>query len=159
MTLLSRPHLGNVDSSKEEQIWVIREKEIKARRNSRKRPSLVRRTNEERKKKRRTNKCPVLSGVPCVLSSGCWCSTTCWRSDWQPPGSRRRPRIPLSRASLRSPGIACHHARRGLRIQQVQHPGFDSRKRILDSSRRSVIVRPGLPQESSLRSGKRRGPR
>ncbi len=50
--MLSRPHLGNVDSSKEEQIWVIREKEIKARRNSRKRPSLVRRTNEERKKKR-----------------------------------------------------------------------------------------------------------
>ena len=60
--MLSRPHLGNVDSSKEEQIWVIREKEIKARRNSRKRPSMIQRKNENGKKKRRRNKCPVLSG-------------------------------------------------------------------------------------------------
>ncbi len=76
MTLLSRRHLGNVGSSKEKRIWVIREKEIKAKRNSRKRPSLVRRKNEKREKKRRTNKCPVLSGDLCVLSAGCCCSTT-----------------------------------------------------------------------------------
>jgi hypothetical protein len=25
----------------------------------------------------------VLSGHLCVLSAGCWCSTTSWRSDWQ----------------------------------------------------------------------------
>jgi len=62
VTLLSRRHLGNVGSSKEKRIWVIREKEIKARRNSRKRQSLVRRTNEKRRKTRRTETCPVLPG-------------------------------------------------------------------------------------------------
>lgn len=62
MTLLSRRHLGNVGSSKEKRIWVIREKEIKAKRNSRKRENLVRRTNEKRSKTRRTEKCPVLAG-------------------------------------------------------------------------------------------------
>ncbi len=88
MTLLSRRHFGNVGSSKEKRIWVIREKEIKAKRNSRRRPSLVRRENEKRKEKRRTNKCPVLSGELCVLPAGCWCSMTSSRSDWQPPGGR-----------------------------------------------------------------------
>ena len=61
--MLSGRHLGNVGSRKEKRIWVIREKEIKAKRKSRKRHSLVRRTNERRKmkrKKRRTNRCPVL---------------------------------------------------------------------------------------------------
>ena len=82
MRLLSRRHLGNVDSSKEKRIWVIRGKKIKARRNSRRRASLVRRKNERRRKKRRTNKCPVLSGDLCVLSTGCWCSTASWRNDW-----------------------------------------------------------------------------
>ena len=48
-------------SSKEKQIWVIKEKKIKAKGNNRKRPSLVQRKNENWKKKRR-NKCPVLSG-------------------------------------------------------------------------------------------------
>ena len=57
----SRRHLGNVGSSKEKRIWVIRVKEIKAKRNSRQRPSLVRRTNEKRRKRRRTHKWPVLS--------------------------------------------------------------------------------------------------
>ncbi len=56
MTLLSRHHSGNVGSSKEKRIWVIRGNEIKARRNSRRRPSLVRRKNEKIKEKRRTNK-------------------------------------------------------------------------------------------------------
>ncbi len=51
-------HLGNPDSNKEKQIWVIREKKTKARRNNRKRPSLIQRKNENRKKKRR-NKCPI----------------------------------------------------------------------------------------------------
>ncbi len=99
MTSLSRRHLGNAGSNKEKRIWAIRGKEIKAKRNSRKRPSLVRRTNEKRKKKRRTNKCPVLPGDLCVLSAGCWCSTTSWRSDWQPPGGRGRPRILLGHAA------------------------------------------------------------
>ncbi len=99
MTLLSRRHWGNVGSSKEKRIWVIKGNEIKAKRNIRKRPSLVRRTNEKRNKRRRTNKCPVLSGDLCVLSAGCWCSTTSWRSDWQPPGGRGRPRILLGHAA------------------------------------------------------------
>ncbi len=86
MTLLSWRHLGNVGSSREKRIWVIRGKEIKAKRNSRKRPSFLRRRNEKRKKKRRANKCPVLPDDLCVLSAGCWWSTTSWRSDWQPPG-------------------------------------------------------------------------
>ena len=73
MTLLSRRHLGDVGSGKEKRIWAIRGKEIKARRNSRKRPSLVRRKNERRKEKRRTNRCPVLSGDSRDLSAGCWC--------------------------------------------------------------------------------------
>ncbi len=44
-----------------EQIWVIRGKKTKAKGNNRKRPSLVKRKNENWKKKRR-NKCPVLFG-------------------------------------------------------------------------------------------------
>ena len=112
MTLLSRRHLGNVGSSKEKRIWVIKGKKIKAKRNSRKRPSLVRRTNEKRKKKRRTNKCRVLSGDLCVLSAGCWCSTTNLRSDWQPPGGRGRPRIPLSAGESPSAWTISIHAGR-----------------------------------------------
>ncbi len=50
--------MGNPDSNKEKQIWVIREKKTKARRKNRKRPCLVQRKNEKRKEKRR-NKCPV----------------------------------------------------------------------------------------------------
>jgi len=34
-------------SSKEKQIWAIREKEIKAKENNRKRPCLIRRKNED----------------------------------------------------------------------------------------------------------------
>jgi hypothetical protein len=34
-------HLGNPDSNKEKQIWVIREKKTKARRNNRKKPSVI----------------------------------------------------------------------------------------------------------------------
>jgi hypothetical protein len=56
--VVGRSHLGNPDSNKEKQIWVIREKKTKARGNNRKRPSLIKRKNENRKKKRR-NKCPV----------------------------------------------------------------------------------------------------
>ena len=41
---------------------MIREKEIKAKRNNRKRPSLIQRKNEKLKKKRRITKCPALSG-------------------------------------------------------------------------------------------------
>ena len=41
---------------------MIRGKKIKARRNSKKRPSMIQRKNENGKKKRRRNKCPVLSG-------------------------------------------------------------------------------------------------
>ena len=48
-------------SNKEKQIWVIRGKKTKAKGNNRKRASLLQRKNENRKKKRR-NKCPVLSG-------------------------------------------------------------------------------------------------
>ena len=62
MTLLRRRHLENVGSSKDKRIWVTRENETKARRNIRKRHSLVRRINEKRKKKRRINRCPALSG-------------------------------------------------------------------------------------------------
>ena len=47
-----RSHLGNADSNKEKQIWVIREKKTKARRNNKKRPCLIQRKNENRKKKR-----------------------------------------------------------------------------------------------------------
>ena len=54
--MLSGRHLGNVGSRKEKRIWVIREKEIKAKRKSRKRHSLVRRTNERRKMKRKEKK-------------------------------------------------------------------------------------------------------
>ena len=54
--------MGNVGSSKEKRIWATREKKIKARRNSKKRHSLVRRRNEKRKKTKRTSRCPVLSG-------------------------------------------------------------------------------------------------
>ena len=60
--MLSRHHLGNLGSSKEKRIWATKEKKIRARRNNRKRHSLVRRTNEKRKEKRRTNRCPVLFG-------------------------------------------------------------------------------------------------
>ena len=49
-------------SSKEKQIWVIREKRIKAKGNNRKRPSLIQRISENWKKKRRINKGPLLSG-------------------------------------------------------------------------------------------------
>ena len=49
-------------SNKEKQIWVIRGKKTKAKGNNRKRPSLIQRKNENWKKKRRRNKCPVLSG-------------------------------------------------------------------------------------------------
>ncbi len=41
---------------------MIKGKKIKAKRNSRKRPSVIKRKNENEKKKRRVNKCPVLSG-------------------------------------------------------------------------------------------------
>ena len=95
MTLLSRRHLGNVGSSLEKRIWVIKGKEIKAKGNCRKRPSLVRRTNEKRKATRK-NKYPVPAASLCVLSAGSWCSTMSRRSDCQPPGGRGRPRIPLS---------------------------------------------------------------
>ncbi len=44
-------------SNKEKQIWVIREKKTKAKGNIRKKPSLVQRKNENRKKKRRNNRC------------------------------------------------------------------------------------------------------
>ncbi len=54
--------MGVQGSRKEKRIWVIRENEIRAKRNSRKRHSLVRRTNERRKKKRRTHRFPVLFG-------------------------------------------------------------------------------------------------
>jgi hypothetical protein len=36
-----RSHLGKPDSSKEKQIWVIREKKTKARGNNRKKPSSI----------------------------------------------------------------------------------------------------------------------
>ncbi len=52
-------HLGNPDSNKEKQIWVIREKKTKARRNIKKRPSLIQRKNENRKKKRSLKKGPL----------------------------------------------------------------------------------------------------
>ena len=112
MKLLSRCHWENVGSSKEKRIWVIRAREIKAKRNSRKRLSSVRRKNEKRKKKRRTNKCPVLSGDLCVLSAGCWCSTTSWRSDWQPAGGRGRPGVSLSAGESRSAWTISIHAGR-----------------------------------------------
>ena len=48
-------------SSKEKQIWVRREKKIKAKGKNRKRPSVIQRKNENWKKKRK-NKCPVLFG-------------------------------------------------------------------------------------------------
>ena len=51
----------NSFSNKEKQIWVIRGKKTKAKRNNRKRPSLIQRKNENWKRKRR-NKCPVLFG-------------------------------------------------------------------------------------------------
>ena len=44
--------MGKPDSNMEKQIWLIRERKIKARRNNRKRPNLVRRKNEKRKKKK-----------------------------------------------------------------------------------------------------------
>ncbi len=44
-------------SNKEKQIWVIREKKTKAKGNIRKKPSVVQRKNENRKKKRRNNRC------------------------------------------------------------------------------------------------------
>jgi len=75
VTSLGRRHLGYVGSSKEKRIWVIREKEIKARRNSRKGPSLVRRTNEKGKKKRRTNKWPVLSGEASSGNEPAWATS------------------------------------------------------------------------------------
>ncbi len=52
-------YLGDPDSNKEKQIWVIGGKKTKAGGNNRKRPSLIQRKNEKRKKKRR-NKCPVI---------------------------------------------------------------------------------------------------
>ena len=48
-------------SSKEKQIWVIRGKKIRAKGKNRKRPSLIQRKSENLKKKR-SNKCPLLSG-------------------------------------------------------------------------------------------------
>ena len=36
-----RSHLGNPDSNKEKQIWVIREKKTKARGNNKKRPCVI----------------------------------------------------------------------------------------------------------------------
>ncbi len=56
-----KPSGENPDSNKEKQIWVIREKKTKAGGNNRKRPSLIQRKNENRKKIRRKNKRPVLS--------------------------------------------------------------------------------------------------
>ncbi len=61
MSAIGRSHLGNPNSNKEKQVWVIRGKKTKARRNNRKRPSLIQSKNENRKEKRR-KKCPVLSG-------------------------------------------------------------------------------------------------
>ncbi len=55
-----KPYGENPDSNKEKQIWVIREKKTKAGGNNRKRPSLIQRKNENRKKIRRKNKRPVL---------------------------------------------------------------------------------------------------
>ncbi len=53
-------HLGNPHLNKEKQIWVIREKKTKARGNNSKRPSLVQRKSENRKKKKeKKNKCSV----------------------------------------------------------------------------------------------------
>ena len=78
--LPSRRRLGNFGSSKEKRIWVIREEEIRERRNSRRNPSLLRRKNARRKRTRRTNNSPVLSGDHCVLAADCWCSTTNWRT-------------------------------------------------------------------------------
>ena len=54
--------MGVVGSSEEKRIWPKREIKTKARRKTRRSPSLVRRTKEKRKKIRRTNECPVLSG-------------------------------------------------------------------------------------------------
>ena len=53
--------MGNVGSSKEKRIWATREEKTRARRNSKKRYSLVRRTSEKRRKRRRTSRCPVLA--------------------------------------------------------------------------------------------------
>ena len=54
-------------SRKEKQIWAIRAKEIKAKRNNRKRPSLVQKKNESRSKKRRINKCPAADKSDVVI--------------------------------------------------------------------------------------------
>jgi len=48
-------------SSKEEEIWVIRGKKIKAKGNNRKRPSLTQRKSEKRKKKRRNKASALMS--------------------------------------------------------------------------------------------------
>ncbi len=41
MSATGRSHLGNPESNKEKQIWLIREKRTKARGNNRKRPGLI----------------------------------------------------------------------------------------------------------------------
>ncbi len=46
------PLIGDPGSNKEKQLWVTREKKTKARRNNKKRPCLIQRKNENRKKKR-----------------------------------------------------------------------------------------------------------
>ena len=53
LTAIGRSNLGNPDSNKEKQIWVIREKKTKVRRNIRKRPGLIQRKNENRKKEKK----------------------------------------------------------------------------------------------------------
>ena len=45
--------LGKPDTNKEKHIWLIREREIKARRNNKKRPNSIQRKNENRKEKRK----------------------------------------------------------------------------------------------------------
>jgi hypothetical protein len=52
----------NSFSRKERQKWVTKGKKTRAKGNNGKRPSLIRRKSEKRKKKRRTDKCPALSG-------------------------------------------------------------------------------------------------
>jgi hypothetical protein len=54
LSAIGRSHLGNPNSNKEKQIWVIRGKKTKARRNNGKRLSLIQRKNENKKKRRRS---------------------------------------------------------------------------------------------------------
>jgi len=53
----------------EKQTWVTKEVKTKAKGKNRKRHSVVQRKNENRKKRKRINKCPVLSGV--LISARC----------------------------------------------------------------------------------------